>query len=246
MNIRAADYYPRACPLLFPGLGGGSRLLHLLIFGSKVKRDQAGFFILDRAGWALLCVFLRGLFLYNKGMTTEEKKDIASFIDLAYGWARGGYLTEERKYCFSDDYASSDSPKGAPDPLVMVVGEVSDSGEDALLLEKMLASIGLSKESNCFVTNVIEYEFRLQSMKPRFILCLGESSSQAMLHSGVEKLRGKLIDYKANGMTIPLVATYHPNDLLRNGNLKRPAWDDLKLFRAAIAPAVAPVTGEGK
>jgi DNA polymerase len=175
-------------------------------------------------------------------MTAEEKKNIASFIDLACSWARGGYFQEEREYCFSDEYDSSDSPKGEPDILVMVVGEVSDSGEDALLLDKMLASIGLSKESNCFITNVIEYENRLQSMKPRFILCLGESSSQAMLHSGVEKLRGNLIDYNANGMTIPLVATYHPNDLLRNGNLKRPAWDDLKALRAALEPTAS----EGK
>jgi hypothetical protein len=194
----------------------------------------------------MLSVFLRGLFLYNTGMTAEEKKNIASFIDLAYGWARGGYSQSEREYCFSDDYDSDseDSPKGAPDPLVMVIGDVSESGEDALLLNKMLASIGLSKESNCFITNIIEYEGELQSMKPRFILCLGESASQALLNSAepVGKLRGRLIDFKINDMTIPLVATYHPNDLLRNGDFKRPAWDDLKLLRAVIAPAV----GEGK
>jgi len=192
----------------------------------------------------MLSVFLRGLFLYNTGMTAEEKKSIASFIDLAYGWARGGYSQGEREYCFSDDSDSEDSPKGAPDPLVMVIGDVSESGEDALLLNKMLASIGLSKESNCFITNVFEYEGELQSMKPRFILCLGESASQTLLNSAepVEKLRGRLIDFKIKDMTIPLVATYAPNDLLRNGELKRPAWDDLKLLRAVIAPAA----GEGK
>ena len=169
-------------------------------------------------------------------MTAEEKKNIASFIDLASDRARGGYFRGEREYGFSDDNDSDseDSSKGAPDPLVMVIGDVSGLGEDALLLDKMLASIGLSKESNCFITNVIEYEGRLQSMKPRFILCLGEPASQTLLNSGVEKLRGRLIDYKANGMTIPLVATYHPSDLLRNGYLKRPCWDDLKMLRAVI------------
>jgi DNA polymerase len=166
-------------------------------------------------------------------MTAEEKKSIASFIDLASGHVRGGYSRTEREYSFSDDTAAS--PKGAPDPLVMVIGEISGSGEEAVLLDKMLGSIGLSSERNCLITNVIEYESRLQSLKPRFILCLGESAAQAMLHNGVEKLRGKLIDYKADGMTIPLVATYDPGALLRNGELKRLAWDDLKLLRAALA-----------
>ena len=193
-------------------------------------------------------------------MTAEEKKDIAFFIDLASGWARGGYFPAEREYNFSDDPVAGSLTaigslttkgglttkcglgEGAPstpraqNPLVMVIGDVSDSGEDAQLLNKMLGSIGLSKESNCFITDVIEYEDQLQSMKPRFILSLGESSSQSLLHSAepIEKLRGRLMDCKTAGMTIPLVATYHPNDLLRNGELKRPAWDDLKMLRAAL------------
>jgi len=173
-------------------------------------------------------------------MTAEEKKNVAFFIDLAYGWARGGYFREEGEYCFSDDSDSDDSPKGALNPLVMVIGEFSDSVEETLLLDKMLASIGLSRESNCLITNVIDYEGRLQSMKPRFILCLGEPSSQALLHNAepVEKLRGKFIDFKVKDVTIPLIATYHPNDLLRNEALKRPCWDDLKLLRTAIAPAL--------
>jgi len=188
-------------------------------------------------------------------MTAEEKKSVAFFLDLASDWARGGYFQGEREYCFSDDNASSaNNPKGAAAPLVMVIGDVSDSGEDAILLDKMLASINLSRESNCFIANTIKYrppdnrepqpdeiaacadflESQIRSLKPRFILCIGSLSAQAILHSGIEKLRGSLIDYKANGMTIPLVATYHPNDLLRNEEYKRPAWDDLKLLRAAL------------
>jgi len=169
-------------------------------------------------------------------MTAEEKKNIALFIDMASGWAGGGYLQAGREYCFSDDSEVAESPGGAPEPLVMVIGDVSGSGEDALLLDKMLGAIGLSRESSCFLASVIEYEGRLQSMKPRFILCLGESASQALLHSAepIEKLRGRLTDCRTAGMTIPLLATYHPDDLLRNGDLKRPCWDDLKLLRAAL------------
>jgi len=212
-----------------------------------------------------LCVSLRGLFLYNTGMTAEEKKNIAFFIDLASDWVRGGYSREGREYCFSDDADTCGTEEAAPsahratDPHVMVIGDVSDSGEDALLLNKMLASIGLSRESNCFITNIVNYrppenrdpqpdeiaacagflESQISSLKPRFILCLGEFPSQVLLHSAepVEKLRGRLMDCKTAGMAIPLVATYHPNALLRNKELKRPCWDDLKLLRAMIGSA---------
>ena len=194
---------------------------------------------MDRAGRALTRISLRGLFLYNTGMTAQEKKDVAFFIDLASSLAGGGYFQGEREYSFQDDNNDSDSeggPKGAPDPLVMVIGDVSGSGEDALLLDKMLVSIGLSKESNCIITNVGEYEGRLRSMKPGFILCLGEQASRALLHSAepVEKLRGKFFNYEAAGAVIPLLATYHPGDLLRNGEFKRPCWDDLRMLRARL------------
>jgi DNA polymerase len=189
-------------------------------------------------------------------MTAEEKKSVAFFIDLASSWARGGYFPGEREYSFSDDSDTAGGSKGAAVPLVMVIGDVSDSGEDAQLLDKMLGSINLSKDGNCFIANIVKYrppdnrepqpdeiaacagfiESQIQSLNPRFILCVGSLSAQAMLHNAepIEKLRGRLIDYKANGMTIPLAATYHPNDLLRNKDLKRPCWDDLKLLRAAL------------
>ena len=30
------------------------------------------------------------------------------------------------------------------------------------------------------------------------------------------------------------MVTYHPSALLRNEQLKRPAWDDLKMFKAKL------------
>jgi len=174
-------------------------------------------------------------------MTAEEKKSIVSFIDLASDLVRGGYSLGERDYNFSDDLAAvgslvADGGLAAQNSLVMVIGDVSGPGEEARLLDKMLGSIGLSKESNCFITDVIECESRLQSMKPRFILCLGESAAQALLHSAepIGKLRGKFADCKIAGMTIPLIATYHPSALLRNEELKRPCWDDLKALSATL------------
>jgi DNA polymerase len=239
-------------------------------------------------------------------MTAEEKKSVAFFVDLASGWARGGYFQGEREYCFSDDLAAAGSlvssdkitadirnckacrlcetrknvvpGEGAPDPLVMVIGEAPGADEDACgrpfvgkagqLLDKMLGSINLSRESNCFIANIIKcrppdnrdpqpdevaacagfLESQIQTLKPRFILCVGRLSSQALLHSAepIGKLRGRIMDYKTAGMTIPLIATYHPSALLRNEDLKRPAWDDLKELRAALGPALASAAGGGK
>jgi DNA polymerase len=53
----------------------------------------------------------------------------------------------------------------------------------------------------------------------------------------IGRLRGKFIDYQAGDRTIPLIATYHPSALLRNEELKRPAWEDLKMLRAALTEA---------
>jgi len=248
----------------------------------------------------LFCVSLRGLFLYNTGMTAEEKNNVAFFIDLASDMARGGYFRGEREYNFPDNLNVAGSPgcldkiaadirdckacrlcetrkntvpgEGVPEPLVMVIGEAPGAGEDACgrpfvgkagqLLDKMLSSIGLSRESNCFIANIIKcrppenrdpqpeeiaacagfLERQIQSLKPRFILCVGRLSSQALLHSAepVGKLRGRFMDCNVAGMTLPLIATYHPSALLRNEDLKRPAWDDLKLLRAAALGPPAP------
>ena len=156
--------------------------------------------------------------------------------------------------------------EGPQRPLVMVIGEGPGADEDATgrpfvgragqLLDKMLASIGLSRESNCFIANVIKCRppgnrdpqpdetaacasflaRQIQLLQPRFILCAGRIAAQTLLNTStpIGKLRGKFTDYQAGDRTIPFLPTYHPSALLRNEDLKRPAWEDLKLLRAAI------------
>jgi DNA polymerase len=148
----------------------------------------------------------------------------------------------------------------------MVIGEGPGADEDATgrpfvgragqLLDKMLASIGLSRESNCFIANVIKCRppgnrdpqpdetaacasflaRQIQLLQPRFILCAGRIAAQTLLNTStpIGKLRGKFTDFQAGDTTIPFLPTYHPSALLRNEELKRPAWEDLKLLRAAI------------
>ena len=156
--------------------------------------------------------------------------------------------------------------EGASSPLVMVIGEGPGADEDETgrpfvgragqLLDKMLAAIGLSRTSNCFIANVIKcrppgnrdpqpdetaacasfLSRQIQLLSPRFILCAGRVAAQTLLQTAdpIGRLRGKFTEYEAGGLSIPFIATYHPSALLRDEKMKRPAWEDLKLLRSAL------------
>jgi DNA polymerase len=156
--------------------------------------------------------------------------------------------------------------EGAEQPLVLVIGEAPGADEDASgrpfvgsagkLLDKMLDSIGLSRDRNAFIANVVKcrppnnrdprpeetaacapfLERQIQALKPRFILCMGRVAAQAMLQTTepLGRLRGRVVEIQAAGSAVPLVATYHPSALLRNEEFKRPAWDDLKLLKSRL------------
>ncbi|MDR1839059.1 MAG: uracil-DNA glycosylase [Treponema sp.] len=156
--------------------------------------------------------------------------------------------------------------EGVEQPLVMVIGEGPGREEDeqgrpfvgraGQLLDKMLGSINLSRNTNCFIANVVKcrppnnrdphpeetaacanfLQRQITLLKPKFILVAGRIAAQTLLKTteSIGKLRGRFTELEAGNMTIPLLATYHPAALLRNEDLKRPAWEDLKLLRSKI------------
>ncbi|MDR0553964.1 MAG: uracil-DNA glycosylase [Treponema sp.] len=153
--------------------------------------------------------------------------------------------------------------EGSPHPKVLVIGEGPGAEEDASgrpfvgpagqLLDKMLASIGLSREENCFIANVVKcrppenrdplpgeitacgafLERQISILEPMAILCVGRVAATTLLKSseGIGRLRGRFFGYRG----IPLLATYHPSAILRDESLKRPVWEDLKLLRDKLA-----------
>lgn len=163
--------------------------------------------------------------------------------------------------------------QGVLNPVVLVVGEGPGAEEDnrglpfvgasGNLLDKMLASIGLSREVNCYIANVVKcrppnnrepepderahcmpyLRRQIQLLAPRAILCAGRTAAQALLSTsdGINRLRGKTYDYEG----IPLIATYHPSALLRDETLKRPAWEDLKCLRALLERTNADISPRG-
>jgi DNA polymerase len=137
-------------------------------------------------------------------------------------------------------------------------------GKAGRLLDDMLASrgqIGLYRDKNCFIANVVKCRppgnrdplpeetaacapflaRQIKVLKPLLILTVGRIPTQTLLNTGegIGKLRGRFYDYRVPGLDepwiIPLLPTYHPSALLRNEELKRPAWEDLKILRAKIS-----------
>jgi len=156
--------------------------------------------------------------------------------------------------------------QGTPVP-VLVVGEGPGADEDAQgrpfvgkagqLLDKMLAAISLSRGTNCYIANVVKcrppqnrepapdeaaacrpfLDAQISLIRPRAIIALGRTAAQNILSTsdGINKLRGRFFEYRG----IPVLPTYHPSALLRDETLKRPAWEDLKRFRARLDEILA-------
>ena len=152
---------------------------------------------------------------------------------------------------------------GAQDIPWMIVGEAPGAEEDARgepfvgqagrLLESMLGSLGLSRERDVFIANVLKcrppgnrnpepdemrqcepYLHRqIALLQPRGILVMGRFAAQTLLRTDatIASLRGRVHAYRVNGGELPMVVTYHPAYLLRNLPDKAKAWADLCLAR---------------
>lgn len=68
----------------------------------------------------------------------------------------------------------------------------------------------------------------LSVIQPRFICCLGATAAKYLLQTEqpIGRLRGKVWEYGA----AKVVCTYHPAYLLRSPNMKKEAWEDIKLL----------------
>jgi len=154
---------------------------------------------------------------------------------------------------------------GSPTADLMLIGEAPGREEDrqgepfigasGQLLESMLGFVGLSRESNVYITNILPWrppgnrqptaaetsaclpflERHIALVAPRVLMFLGGNSAKTLLNrtEGITRLRGHWYDYssptlEAAGLgPIPAMATLHPAYLLRQPAQKRAAWLDL-------------------
>lgn len=129
------------------------------------------------------------------------------------------------------------------------------SGPAGVMLAKMLAGIGLTLD-DVLLFNLIpwrppgnrqptphELEIcrpfgtrLIELMNPGAVLALGNFPAKFLSGSNetIHSLRGRWIDVNANGITVPMMATFHPQDLTSTPSCKRLAWQDLLAFRAEL------------
>jgi len=151
----------------------------------------------------------------------------------------------------------------------MVVGEAPGAEEDrrgepfvgsaGKLLDQMLAALGLSRDRDVFIANVLKcrppqnrdpspdevqrcepyLRRQIELLAPRVIVVAGRIAAQSLLRTeaSIASLRGRVHAYRLGERAIPVVVTYHPAYLLRNPPDKARAWEDLCLARSVHAGA---------
>jgi uracil-DNA glycosylase family 4 len=155
---------------------------------------------------------------------------------------------------------------GTPRNGIMLIGEAPGREEDIAglpfvgragkLLDKMLAAIGLSRNSNVYITNVLNWRppgnrdpspgeaasclpflrRHVELVSPGIIVLLGAVATRHVLgrSDGIMRLRGKWQEYYINGRMVPVMPTLHPAYLLRRAIDKRLAWHDLQEISAKV------------
>ena len=146
---------------------------------------------------------------------------------------------------------------------LMVIGEGPGAEEDSTgrafvgragkYLDSWLSAISMSRDTNVYIANIVKcrppdnrnpqvdevqaclpyLKRQIQLVKPQIILLVGSVATRCLLGSedGVTKMRGRFHRYEG----LPVVVTYHPAGVLRNQELKRPVWDDLKKVASFLA-----------
>jgi DNA polymerase len=89
---------------------------------------------------------------------------------------------------------------------------------------------------------------QIEIVAPEVIVALGAPATQTLLNTreGIGRLRGRwhefrlggldsVLDPEAGGMSIPLLATFHPAYLLRSPGEKAKSWADLKMVMARLS-----------
>jgi DNA polymerase len=129
------------------------------------------------------------------------------------------------------------------------------SGQAGAMLAKMLAGIGMSLD-DVLLFNPIPWRppgnrlptaneadicrpfgMRLiELLRPQGVLALGNFSARFFSGSNetIHGLRGRWLEVETGGVAVPVMATFHPHDLIAAPLCKRFAWADLLAFRAKL------------
>lgn len=150
---------------------------------------------------------------------------------------------------------------GNPQGKLMFVGEGPGRDEDiqgepfvgraGQLLNKIIEAMGM-KRSDVYISNIVmcrppenraplpdEAETcipflhqRIEAIRPEIIVCLGSVAMQYLLQTDqkITRVRGEWQEFQG----IKVMPTYHPAFLLRNPEMKKYVWEDMKKVMAAL------------
>lgn len=158
--------------------------------------------------------------------------------------------------------------QGVPESRLMFIGEAPGADEDrqglpfvgvsGQLLDRMLGFIGLTRDTNIYITNTLFWrppgnrqptpeeleicrpfvEKHIALVDPKTIVLLGGTATKAILNEtrGITRIRGQLFTYKNAYMKadVPVHVLYHPSYLLRQPLAKKQAWGDLLALKATL------------
>lgn len=156
---------------------------------------------------------------------------------------------------------------GDPSSGIMVVGPMPSaecdrdgipfSGKQGQLLDRMLASINLNRDS-VLLTNVVAWrppgnrppspaemeicrpfiERQIELVAPKHLLILGNFAARFFFaeDQSIFAMRGAWRDIVVANSTIPAIASLHPQDLFNAPANKALAWKDLLTFRQRLTP----------
>lgn len=157
---------------------------------------------------------------------------------------------------------------GNPQAKIMVIGEAPGADEDregrpfvglsGQLLDRMLKTVGLSRENNIYISNIIPWrppgnrqptpqeislcrpfiQRHIELINPKILILVGGVATKTILNAadGIMKLRGQWHAYSSAGLPAPIktMATFHPAYLLRSPGQKAQVWRDLLMVKKEV------------
>ncbi len=155
---------------------------------------------------------------------------------------------------------------GNPSSGIMVIGPMPNadddrdglpfSGRQGQMLDRMLAAIGLSRET-VLLANAVPWrppgnrtpspaemeicrpfiERQIALVEPKLMLLLGNFTAKCLIggDASIFSMRGSWRDVTIGNVTVPALASLHPQDLMAAPANKALAWQDLLVFKARLA-----------
>jgi DNA polymerase III psi subunit len=106
-------------------------------------------------------------------------------------------------------------------------------GDSSLLFDKILASLMLKRTQ---IQLINSQEALSGKASGQIVIAMGTNLGKKLLQltEPFDELRGAIQSLEIGGQELPLVLTYHPEDLLKHPMHKSKTWQDLILARSLI------------